>query len=105
MSISVEDATASSDQSTEKQLACAVLQQAVQDIHMAGRDGRVARIFLTAESGPWARSRHFWADVAGIDPAALNDAVRRQLAATEAPRRRDTRVLAKGTYGRQEALA
>lgn len=81
MQLSVEDAAAPGDNSTEKQLARAVIERAILDINMAGRDGRLARIFLTTESGPWAKSRDFWADLADVDPAVLRERAHRMLGA------------------------
>ena len=74
-------------------LYAAVIMQALYDYHMhlRGRrahtggvneiEGREAELFLTAESGPWKRSRTDLCHCAGIDPEALRDRV---LAAREA---------------------
>lgn len=66
----------------ERMLACAVLERAVMDLactdHNATRraNQKFAKIFLTAERGPWARTRKFWLDLAGIDPEAFAQGIK-----------------------------
>lgn len=71
-------------------LACAVLERAIEDARESpSMDGeRVAsrclrntqaRVFLTATSGAWAKSRAAWCDRAGIDPEAFQVRVQRML--------------------------
>lgn len=77
------------DRSPEERLAFALLWQALKDAQheivvdeYGRRSPRVtylslpdienAKEFLTATSGEWARSREYWATVAGIDPDYLH---------------------------------
>lgn len=64
----------------ERQLACAVINQAMidleqpnalnhpRDVHKAKDE---ARRFLTDKEGRWAESRETWCNLAGIEPEAV----------------------------------
>jgi len=73
----------------ERKLAAAVIMQAIADATggggTCGEQGPArniavaqARAFLTAETGPWAESRRIWCDLAGIDPTAMHERIRRE---------------------------
>lgn len=50
-------------------LARAVIASAIQD----ARNHEDARLFLTADSGEWKRSRDFWCEVACVNSDALRE--------------------------------
>jgi hypothetical protein len=77
---------------TERELALAVIQQAMNDAcevrvferrtaqpdpeagaRGAGSPSLDAWAFLTESVGEWAQSRHDWADAAGVSPATVRD--------------------------------
>lgn len=67
----------------ERQLACAVINQAMIDLEQpnalsnqtdADKAKDEARRFLTDEKGRWAESRETWCNLAGIEPDAVRDA-------------------------------
>lgn len=73
-----------------RRLACAVIHRAVEDATTNPRIGSSAEIeqeterlhatlFLTSGEGRWAKSRGFWASLAGLDPDVIAERVRGML--------------------------
>lgn len=83
MSLSVDGAHPGAAVSPERDLACAVLETAINDARSCGESAfmkrhiAAARRFLLASNGAWAASRTSWCDRAGIDPEAFDAAIKR----------------------------
>ena len=67
----------------DRTLALAVIERAILDAKVTARSNEQdtardeANKFLFAESGEWARSRHFWCQQAGIETSWLERKVKR----------------------------